>query len=206
VSSQWATMIMYHERLGMSVAASGDFAKTMDRHSGSLRSYARRLAGNAADAEDLVQDTMLRCWSARRRFQPETNFGAWSRIVMRNSFLSSHRRDRFHANLPEEAFDRLPSEGAGQDLAIEMRDIEWALEQLNPDQRNAVTLAAKGVSSEEAAAQLTISEGAFKSRVARGRVHLRELIDDPDAQPYRALAAKAQSVRTPRNWKGVMIG
>jgi RNA polymerase sigma-70 factor (ECF subfamily) len=199
-------MIMYHERLEMSAEASGNFAKTMDRHSGSLRSYARRLAGNAADADDLVQDTMLRCWSGRRRFQPETNFGAWSRIVMRNSFLSSHRRDRFYANLPEEAFDRLPSEGGGQDLAIELRDIEWALEQLNPDQRDAVTLAAKGASSEEAAAQLTISEGAFKSRVARGRVHLRELIDDRDAQPYRAPAPQLRPVRKPRSWEGVIIG
>lgn len=125
---------------------------------------------------------------------------------MRNTFLSSHRRDRFHANLPEEAFDRMPGAEGGQDLALELRDVGWALDQLSPDQRDAVMLAAKGVSIEEAATQLAIPEGTFKSRVARGRVHLRELIDDPDAQPYRAPKAKVTPARKSRSWKGVLIG
>lgn len=197
---------MYHERLGITADADADFAEALDRHARSLRSYARRLAGNAADADDLVQETMLRCWSARQRFQRDTNFGAWSRVVMRNSFLSSRRRDRFHADLPEEAFDRMPGAEGGQDLALELRDVGWALDQLSPDHRDALMLAAKGVSIEEAATELAIPEGTFKSRVARGRVHLRALIDDPDAQPYRAPKAKLPSARKSRSWKGVLIG
>src|SRR3546814_6641944 len=74
----------------------------------SLSAYARRLTGSGgADADDLLQETMLRCWVARRSFVPDTNLGAWMRTVMRNSFLSGRRRAPFHADLPEDAFDRL---------------------------------------------------------------------------------------------------
>ena len=197
---------MYHERLGITADADTDFADALNRHTRLLRTYARRLAGNAADADDLVQDTMLRCWSGRHSFQSDSNFGAWSRVVMRNSFLASHRRDRFHADLPDDAFDRMPGAEGGQDLAVEVSDIAWALDRLSPDHRDAVTLAAKGVPSSVAASQLSIPEGTFKSRVARGRTHLRELIDDPDAQPYRTPEAKMPPARKPRSWKGVVIG
>lgn len=98
---------MYHARVDVTVTADPHFAELLDRHRTLLRAHARRLAGNSVDADDLVQDTMLRCWSARNSFEPGSNFGAWSRMVMRNSFLSAHRRDRFHASLPEEAFDRM---------------------------------------------------------------------------------------------------
>lgn len=100
---------------------------------------------------------------------------------MRNSFLSARRGNRFHARLPEEAFDRMPGVEGGQDQAVELRDIGWALGKLIPDHRDAVLLAGKGVLIEEAACQLVIAEGTFKSRVARGRAHLRHLIEDPDA-------------------------
>lgn len=199
---------MYHERLGITADAPADtdFADTLSQHVALLRSYARRLAGNAADADDLVQDTMLRCWSARYRFQPGSNFGAWSRVVMRNSFLSGRRRDRFHADLPEDAFDRMPGAEGGQDLAVAVSDIRWALSQLSCDQRDAVMLAAEGVPSTIAALQLSIPEGTFKSRVARGRRHLRQLIDDSDDRPHREPTAEMIPSGKRRSWKGVIIG
>ncbi|QBM76649.1 RNA polymerase sigma factor [Sphingomonas sp. AAP5] len=196
---------MDHGRFDVTDTADVPFAELLDRQKTLLRAHARRLTGNSFDADDLVQDTMLRCWSARNSFQPGSNFGAWSRVVMRNSFLSAHRRDRFHASLPEEAFDRLPGAEGGQDQAVELRDIGWALGQLSPDHRDAVLLAGKGVSSEEAACQLAIPEGTFKSRVARGRAHLRQLIEDSDARPFSASVRKEKTPER-RDWKGVLIG
>src|SRR3546814_2759095 len=73
---------------------------------------------------------MLRCWAARRSFVPGTNLGAWMRTVMRNSFLSGRRRARFHANLPEDAFDRLLGVAEGQGAAVDLRDVKWALGEL----------------------------------------------------------------------------
>lgn len=196
---------MYHARFDVTVTTDTHFAELLDRHRTLLRAHARRLTGNSVDADDLVQDTMLRCWSARNSFEPGSNFGAWSRMVMRNSFLSAHRRDRFHASLPEDAFDRMPGAEGGQDRAVELRDIGWALGKLSPDHRDAVLLAGKGVSIEEASCQLAIREGTFKSRVARGRARLRQLIEDPDAQPFLPSARKDKP-RERRDWEGVLIG
>jgi RNA polymerase sigma-70 factor (ECF subfamily) len=197
---------MYYERSGITAEANAGFAEALGNYTRSLQSYARRLAGNAADADDLVQETMLRCWSAREKFQPHTNFGAWSRVVMRNTFLSSHRRDRFHGNLPDDGYDRIEGTPGGQDLAVELQDVECALGQLNPDERDAVMLAAQGISGANAAVQLGILPSTFKSRLARGRGHLRELINNPDAQPYCAPPLKLRGALKSRNWDGIMIG
>src|SRR3546814_4370259 len=102
---------------------------------------------------------MLRCWAARRSFVPGTNLGAWMRTVMQNSFLSGRRRARFHANLPEDAFDRLLGVAEGQGAAVDLRDVKWALGELIPEQRAAILLAAEGLSIEEAAASLAIPAG-----------------------------------------------
>lgn len=193
---------MYCGNIRETAVADADFMEALSRSTHALRSYAWRLTRNAGDADDLVQETMLLCWSARHRFQPGSNFGAWSRVVMRNSFLSNLRRDRFHAYLPEEAFDLMPGTAGGQDQAIELKDTLWALDQLSPQHRNAVLLAAKGISYNEGAAQLAIPEVTFRSHVFRGRRHLRRLIDDFEAQAH--LSSKGGPAMTGKspNWKG----
>src|SRR3546814_7816775 len=110
---------------------------------------------------------MLRCWAARRSFVPGTNLGAWMRTVMRNSFLSGRRRARFHANLPEDAFDRLLGVAEGQGAAVDLRDVKWALGELIPEQRAAILLAAEGLTIEAAAASLEIGRASCRERVCQ---------------------------------------
>lgn len=74
-----------------------DFGAGLVNQARLLRAYARRLTGGGADADDLLQETMLRCWTGRASFMPGSNLGAWSRTVMRNSFLAGRRRARFQA-------------------------------------------------------------------------------------------------------------
>lgn len=154
---------------------------------------------------------MLRCWSARHSFQAGTNLGAWARTVMRNSFLSGRRRARFQADLPEDGFDRLLSVAENQSHVVELRDANWALSELTADQREAVLLASQGVTIEDAAAQLAIPEGTFKSRLSRGRLRLRQLNEERDT-PLLSRERKIEErpieerPHQRRNWKGVMIG
>jgi RNA polymerase sigma-70 factor (ECF subfamily) len=152
---------------------------------------------------------MLRCWVARDRFELDTNMAAWARTVMRNGFLSDRRRDRFRADLPEDAFDRLLSVAPNQDDAVALTDLDWALGELPQDQRAAVLLAGEGISIEESAVRLCVPEGTIKSRISRGRERLRKLTDDRDTPlltDKRAPLAAPDKPRERRDWSGVMIG
>lgn len=192
-----------------------DFGAALIAQAAALSAYARRLTGGGADADDLLQDTMLRCWAARASFAAGTSLAAWARTIMKNSFLTGRRRARFHDDLPEDARDRMLNVGETQSLAIWLRDTDWALSELPPHQREAVLLASQGVSVEDGAAQLGIATGTFKSRVARGRTRLRALIDERSTplladrtgrdtpSPEAKLPVR---LRKKRDWRGVKIG
>ena len=66
-----------------------------------------------------------------------------------------------------------------QEHALELRDTYWALGELTPDHRDAILLAGEGYTMEQAAKQMDISIGAFKTRLMRARIRLRCLNDDP---------------------------
>ena len=182
------------------------FATALANQAAALAFYARRLTGQHADAEDLLQDTMLRCWTARQRFEAGTSIGAWARTVMRNSFLSGRRRARFQADLPEDALDRLFGVAETQSHAVELQDVTRAIGELTGDQRDAVLLASEGMTIEEAAAMLAIPEGTYKSRVARGRERLRKIAEEGPKRLIVPLANGVDRPRKRRDWKGVMIG
>lgn len=182
-----------------------DFGGELATQAASLSTYARRLTGTGTDADDLLQDTMLRCWSARHSFHPGTSLSAWARTVMRNSFLTSRRRARFQVEFPEDISDRL-SVAENQSNVVELRDADWALSELTAEQREAVLLASQGVTTGDAAAQLAIPLGTFASRLLRGRLRLRQLIEDKNT-PSLTLARKLeQPPRQRRDWRNVVIG
>lgn len=182
------------------------------QHAATLSAYARRLTGNPVDGDDLLQDTLLRCWTARASFMPGTSMAAWTRTVMRNSFLTGRRRARFQADMPEDAIDRLLGVGENQSAAVDLRDVDWAMTELNAEQREAIVLASQGVTIEEAAARLAIEPGTYKSRLWRGRERLRSLTEDratPLLSDRRAAEPKPEkrpARRARRDWTGVMIG
>jgi RNA polymerase sigma factor (sigma-70 family) len=191
------------------------FGAALIEQAASLSAYARRLTGGGADADDLLQDTMLRCWTARASFAAGTSLAAWTRTVMKNCFLTGRRRARFHADLPEDARDRMLKVDETQSLAIWLRDTDWALSELPTHQREAVLLASQGVSIVDGAAQLGIAAGTFKSRIARGRTRLRALIEER-ATPLLAdrtgrdtpppATNRPTHLRKKRDWRGVKIG
>lgn len=155
-----------------------NFVALLASQNRALIKYAKYLTKNPADADDLFQDTLLKCWSAQNTFQPGTSIGAWARIVMRNRFISGRRKERPSVDVADEILDGLLSVPPSQESAIMLKDAHWALSKLMPEYRHAVLLAAEGFSMEEAAGKLGISTGAFKSRLMRGRIKLRILNND----------------------------
>jgi RNA polymerase sigma factor (sigma-70 family) len=142
-----------------------------------LRAFGRSLSGNRDTADDLVQETLLKAWAARSRFQAGTNMRAWTFIILRNLFLSQMRRSRFTGEWDDLVADRLLAAPAGQDRQIELGDVERALQHLPASQREALILVgAGGFAYEEAAEICGVAVGTIKSRVARGRVALEGLM------------------------------
>ena len=144
-----------------------------------LRAFGRSLSGNRDTADDLVQETLLKAWAARKRFQAGTNMRAWTFIILRNLFLSQMRRARFKGEWDDLTADKLLAAPASQDRHVELGDLQRALLKLPEPQREALILVgAGGFAYEEAAEICGCAVGTIKSRVARGRVALETLMDE----------------------------
>lgn len=156
-----------------------DFKKQLADVIPHLRAFGRSLSGNRDLADDLVQETLLKAWAARDRFQAGTNMRAWTFIILRNYYLSQMRRSRFRGEWDELAADRLLAAPAGQDKQVELSDMQRALMQLPQSQREALILVgAGGFAYEEAADICEVAVGTIKSRVARGRAALEQILDE----------------------------
>lgn len=151
-----------------------------------LRAFGRSLSGSRDLADDLVQETLMKAWAARERFQAGTNMRAWTFIILRNHFLSQMRRSRFKGEWDDLVADRMLAAPAGQDKQIELADLQRALLQLPSSQREALILVgAGGFAYEEAAEICGVAVGTIKSRVARGRAALEQLLESGSLPPRR---------------------
>src|SRR5581483_4013545 len=144
-----------------------------------LRAFGRSLSGSRDLADDLVQETLLKAWAARKRFQAGTNMRAWTFIILRNLFLSQMRRARFKGEWDELTASKLLAAPASQDRNIELGDMQRALLHLPQPQREALILVGGGGFAYEEAAEIGgCAVGTIESRVARGRVALESLLND----------------------------
>src|SRR5262249_46495119 len=109
-----------------------------------LRRYARALLGNRERADDLVQDTLERALRYASRFRPDSDLRAGLRTIMHNIFVHDVGRaanTRTHIAVDDASIveDELMVDGHHA-AGLEMRDLESALQQLPPEQREVVLL------------------------------------------------------------------
>ena len=159
-----------------------------------LRAFGRSLSGSRDVADDLVQETLLKAWAARKRFQAGTNMRAWTFIILRNLYLSQMRRARFKGEWDDLVADRLLAAPASQDKHVDLADMKRALLHLPQPQREALILVgAGGFAYEEAAEICGVAVGTIKSRVARGRVALEGLMSEGQLPSRRDSEASSRS-------------
>jgi RNA polymerase sigma-70 factor, ECF subfamily len=150
-----------------------------------LRAFARSLASNPAQADDLVQDSLLKALGNLHRFETGTNLRAWLFTILRNTHYSHLRKRRREI----EDADGIHAAKLGvrptQDGRLDLEDFKLAFAQLSPDHREVLTLVgAMGMPYEEAAEICGCAVGTVKSRANRARVRLAELLgfDDQSGQ------------------------
>ncbi len=152
-----------------------------------LRAFGRNLCGNADFADDLVQDTMLKAWKSRHQFQPGTSMKSWAFVILRNSFLSQMRRNKFHGEYDELVADRILVTQEQQSDHLHLGDLQRGLMELPLDQREALILiGAGGLSYEEASEICGCALGTMKSRVSRARTALSALLESGKLKTRRS--------------------
>ncbi len=148
-----------------------------------LRAFGRSLCGDMARADDLVQDTVLKAWTNREQFQSGSNLKAWLFTILRNCYYSELRHRKFEVEDPEGVCAAQVSVQPDHDLKLHLRDLSNALQLLPPDQREALILVcATGLSYEETAEVCGCAVGTIKSRIARARDRLVELLGEDAAR------------------------
>ena len=153
-----------------------------------LRAFARTLCGDAAAADDLAQDAVMKAWDARSSFQMGTNMKAWTFMILRNQFYSEKRRSWRQSQLDQEAAERTLVATDDPASPIALDEMRLALGMLPSEQREALILVgAGGFAYEEAADICGCAVGTVKSRVSRARRALHGILEggayDRDGSP-----------------------
>jgi RNA polymerase sigma-70 factor (ECF subfamily) len=148
-----------------------------------IRRLARAFAASEADADDLAQDALIKVYLRVRLFRYQSAFSTWVHAVVRNVFLDSTRqrgaRDRFEALQPHQL--RVVDE-ATPDRYVETEQDRlrlWnAIRALPAEFRTAIVMFdIEGATYDELAAIEGIPVGTVKSRLSRGRAHLRRILE-----------------------------
>ena len=147
-----------------------------------LRAFAWSLSHNGSDADDLVQDTLIKAWTNRDKFEPGTNLRAWMFTILRNTYYTHVLRRRREVRDEQGEYAGQLQTPATQDWSVAMRTLQLALQRLPAEHREALILVgAAGLSYEEAAEICGCALGTIKSRVNRARARLLKIMDAEDA-------------------------
>jgi RNA polymerase sigma-70 factor (ECF subfamily) len=142
-----------------------------------LRGYARFLARDRAEADDLVQDAVVRALAALPRLSDDAALRPWLFTILRNTFYEQARRRRTERTVLSRQVTGSEAATPGQHGSLDLADLQRHLFRLPPRLREALVLVgAQGLSYEEAAAICGVPEGTMKARVSRARSRLIELM------------------------------
>ena len=149
-----------------------------------LRRYARALAGNRDDADDLVQDTLERAWTKSTLWHGVVDMRAWLFSIMHNLHVDGIRRPKVATVMMDDDTPEVAvAPTQGERLAV--LDLQAALELLPIEQKEIVLLVAiEEMAYAEIATTLGIPIGTVMSRLSRGRERLRALMEGRD-EPVR---------------------
>ena len=163
------------------------FASEVLVHMNAVYDAALRLAGNGADADDLVQVTILKAYRFLDRYEKGTNAKAWLLTILRNTFINERRRQQNRPTAMELDENRTPSlpgrsEGAASDdlgheamLDGVSQEVSRALASLSVEYRKALLLSdIDGYTYQEIADIMQCPIGTVRSRISRARKHLRQ--------------------------------
>jgi RNA polymerase sigma-70 factor (ECF subfamily) len=179
---------------GEAAANRARFEEEALKHLDALYRTALRMTRNPSDAEDLVQDALVRAYRFYDRFQPGTNFRAWLFKILTNTYINTYRRKQ---GRPQESsledteefflYNQLSADQGERVTDVEdtvldslgADAIQRAIDQLPPQFRTTVQLSdVEGLSYAEIAEATGVAKGTVMSRLFRGRRQLQRALWD----------------------------
>lgn len=169
-------------------AAAGDasaFNELLGAHEKQMYVVCYRMCGNYNDAQDCLQEAMLRVFRALPGFKSQSSFSTWLYRITMNACLDELRRRKTRRNasldgLLEEGWSPKSESEAPDDQVVRSeraKALHAAIAELPEEMRSAIVLRdIRGFSYEEIADMLNMNIGTIKSRISRGREKLREKI------------------------------
>ncbi len=156
-----------------------EFSYSLNKASGSLKPFALRLTRDADDANDLLQDTILKAFSNKEKFAEGTNLKAWLYTIMRNTFITNYQRavrrgtfvdtteNLHYLNSGSQAIEN------GAFGAFTMKDIRVAIDRLDDVYKTPFEMFFRGFKYHEIADELRIPIGTVKNRIHIARKLLK---------------------------------
>lgn len=148
----------------------------MDR----LRKFALRLTKNEANADDLLQNTVLRAYEKKHLFQEGSNVFSWTSKIMYNLFVSEYRRKvKFESQYdPEPAINSMTANIDFDDQMM-LQEVGEAMKHMTDEHREIlVMICVQGMKYEETAQKLNIPVGTVRSRLSRARNILMDAMEN----------------------------
>jgi len=161
------------------------FEELVRRHADRLYAVVLRFSGDASEAEEVVQETFLRAWRGIGSFERRAQFFTWLyRIGLNEAKRRATRRASTGTiSVEHGALDSVPDLGQAPEPVAEHHAVRAALERAVRDlpvryRAPLILRDVEGLSTEQAAAIMGLREAAFKSRLHRARLAVREAIED----------------------------
>jgi RNA polymerase sigma factor (sigma-70 family) len=156
-----------------------EFNYTLKEMSGSLKPFALKLTRDMEDANDLIQETMLKAFKNREKFAPGTNIKAWLYTIMKNTFITNYqrmvRRNTFIDTTDNLHYINSSGSSVQNDAysSFTMEDIEEALNNVDDVYKSPFMMYFRGFKYHEIADKLQIPIGTVKNRIHIARKELK---------------------------------
>src|SRR5690606_33619894 len=156
------------------------FETLITDHASSMKMYALHFTHDEQDADDLVQDTVLKAITYREKFQEGTNIKGWLYTIMKNTFINNYRRVMKTSGVITQSEEITPAnlflsatENRGEKQFV-MDDIKDAMNKLSEDYYVPFTMYFEGYKYQEIADHLRIPIGTIKTRIHVARRLLKK--------------------------------
>ncbi len=160
-----------------------EFNNLLTNNAKYLKGFAYNFTRNVEDAEDLLQDTMVKALRYKDHFQEGTNFKGWLFTIMRNIFINNYKRKKLRNTITDQTTNQyyLNYGTVSEDKVntrINEKDINKAISQLTYEFRTPFQMFIDGYHYDEIASAMGIPMGTVKSRIFHARKRLMSELSD----------------------------